>query len=102
MPAVGDCKIVSIDNVDEIQKSFTEAELNKLIAVHELPVMKKYSKNSVSPHLKSFVKSRLKKDDPRFVEIKALLKKRYKEKNVKPDAMEGGRSFSQCGFLLLK
>jgi len=70
----------------KLQELYTEEELNKLIAIHELPVMKKFSKNqneTLRPHLRMFVKSRLKKDDSRFLEIKKLLKKRYKEKNVK-------------------
>jgi hypothetical protein len=72
--------------VTEVQKSFTEEEVNKLIAVYELPVMKKFSagyRDSITPKLRDFVKSRLKKDDPRFAQIKETLKKRYRESKSK-------------------
>lgn len=78
---------IKAEAVKVVSQDYSEKEVNKLIAIYELPVMKKFSKSyksKLNPHLKKFVKSRLKKDDPRFVEIRNLLKKRYREKNVKP------------------
>ncbi len=68
------------------QDNYTEAEMNKLIAIYELPVMKKHQSSQfgeLRKKLRNFIQGRVRVDDPKFKKIKKLLKERYKKNKVK-------------------